>query len=146
MKRCQTGKYKLKNPSKYRGKKSDIVFRSSWEKKCFHYLDMNPNIIWWSSEELQIHYICPTDDQPHRYFPDLIFETKEKKIYVIEIKPHAQTTPPRKSSNKEKYLTEVLTFGKNQAKWNAANDFCESKGWNFRVWTEHHLKKLGLKL
>lgn len=145
-KKTQTGKYILKNPKKYRGKKDEIIFRSSWERKVFHYFDMNPNISWWSSEEIKINYICPTDGKSHRYFPDIIFETISGKIHVIEIKPFKETKEPKKSKNQERYMTEVLTYVKNQAKWEYANHFCEQKGWKFHIWTEIELKKLGLKI
>ena len=32
------GRYKAKNPSKYKGDPSNIIFRSSWELTCFKYL------------------------------------------------------------------------------------------------------------
>ena len=37
------------------------------------------------------------------------------------------------------YYTEVATWGVNQAKWKAAEEYCMDRGWEFRVITEDHL-------
>lgn len=145
-KKTQSGKYSLKNPKKYRGNKNEIFFRSSWERKVFHYLDHNPVVTWWASEEIIVPYICETDGKPHRYFPDILFETTSKKVYMIEIKPAKETKEPRKSKNKERFLSEVLTYVKNQSKWKHAESFCNKQGWEFHIWTENELRKLGLKI
>jgi hypothetical protein len=141
----QSGKYILINPKKYRGEKHDIVWRSSWERKVFKFLDMNSNILWWNSEGIVIPYVSPIDKKPHRYFVDVIFKTISEKIYLIEIKPFKETQEPR-AKNKARLLTETLTYIKNQTKWKAADEYCQKKGFEFKVWTEHDLKKLGIKL
>ena len=41
----------------------------------------------------------------------------------------------------KKYITEVVTYGVNQAKWKAAEEFCEKRGWKFKVLTEKDLFK-----
>ena len=146
MVKFQQGKYIPINPEKYVGNKKEICFRSSWERKAFKFMDMNPSIKKWNSEGSVVKYLCPTDNRYHRYFVDLTFQTTEDKIYMIEIKPLKETRPPRKSKNKERYLKETFTYMKNQAKWDAAQSLCESKGWIFKVWTEKELKALGLKL
>jgi DNA-directed RNA polymerase subunit RPC12/RpoP len=58
----------------------------------------------------------------------------------LEIKPKKQTVPPeqRKRVTKQ-YIQEVATWGVNQAKWKAAQDYCLDRGWNFRIITEDHL-------
>jgi len=63
-------KYKPKNPQKYVGNPNNIICRSLWERTFCKYLDENANIIRWSSEELQIPYISPVDNQVHMYYPD----------------------------------------------------------------------------
>jgi len=40
----------------------------------------------------------------------------------------------------------VRTWGINNAKWLAAVDYAEDRGWIFEVWTERTLKKLGMKI
>jgi len=32
-----------------------------------------------------------------------------------------------------------MTWGVNQAKWKAAKEYCEKKGWEFRILTEKEL-------
>ena len=72
---------------------------------------------------------------------------EDKKTYLIEIKPKNQTIPPKKRSRKtKKYINEMITYSKNQDKWEAASQFAEYKGWKFQVWTEETLKNLGIKI
>ena len=39
-------------------------------------------------------------------------------------------------------MNEVYTWGVNQAKWKAAQDFCDDRLWEFKIFTE---KELGIK-
>jgi aldehyde:ferredoxin oxidoreductase len=83
----------------------------------------------------------------HRYFVDLLIEMDNGDTFLIEIKPKQQTVPPKQPKRKTKrYIKEVMTYVKNQDKWEAANKFAEHKGWKFQVWTEDTLKNLGIKL
>ncbi len=62
---------------------------------------------------------------------------------IIEVKPHAQTKPPKVLSKpNRRYITEVQTWGINSAKWDAARRYCDSKNMDFVIITEH---ELGLK-
>lgn len=61
------------------------------------------------------------------------------KKYAVEIKPEAQTIPPKQRKQTKKYLTEMSTYMVNQAKWKAADEFCKTKGLEFIVLTEKHL-------
>jgi hypothetical protein len=132
-----------KNPSKYKGDVNNIWIRSSWEKVLLKWMDSNPNVIEYSSEELKIPYISPIDNRYHNYYPDMIAKIKSKgKIitYVIEVKPFNQTFEPkvRKKMTKQ-YIHEVYTWGINSAKFKAAKDFCKKNGWIFRILTEKDL-------
>lgn len=111
------------------------------------WLDMNSKVIWWSSEPFPVKYISPMDGRPHNYWPDfhICWETKtgKRKIVLVEVKPGNQTKPPPKQTRKtKKYLNKVATWGKNKAKWKAANMLCENKGWDFQIWTEKIIEKL----
>lgn len=137
-------KYTPINPNKYQGDPSDIVMRSSWETKFAIWCDTNPSVISWSSETTVIPYKCPTDNKWHRYFVDFKIQVKNKdgmlKTYVVEIKPYSQTFPPNQPQRKtKKYLTEVMTWGKNNAKWEAAKQYCRDRGYEFIILTEYHL-------
>jgi len=133
-----------KNPQKYIGDATNIIYRSGWEKRVMQYLDEHTNVLRWASEEIIIPYISPVDNRPHRYFPDFYVEAKSAdntiKKMLLEVKPKAQSVPPKAQARRTKrYLSEVMTYGVNQAKWNAAKDFCIDKGWEFKVITEAEL-------
>jgi len=134
------GFYNPKNPKKYIGNIKNIVFRSGLELKMMNYLDSHQDVLAWNSEEIAIPYISPVDNRKHRYFVDFFVRTKNKDGLIenklIEIKPSSQCKPPRNSKNKKRLLNEVATWGVNQAKWDAATRFCESKGWKFQIITE----------
>lgn len=138
------GLFKPINPKKYRGDPTNIVYRSGWEKQVMQWLDNNINVISWSSEEVVIPYISPIDGHPHRYFVDFYVEAKGRdgsvKKMLLEVKPAAQTKAPTTPKRKTKrYITEVMTYGVNQAKWQAAKEFCDLRGWEFKVITEAEL-------
>ena len=109
-----------------------------------NWLDKNPDILSWASEELIIPYKSPVDGQWHRYFPDFLVKMRTRdgklKTMLLEVKPKRQSQPPepRKRVTKQ-YIQEVTTWGVNQAKWKAANEFCLDRGWEFKVLTEEHL-------
>jgi len=141
------GKYKVKNIKKYEGDHTNIVYRSMWERTTFKWLDETPSVIGWSSEQIIVPYRCKTDGKIHRYFPDLFIRMKNGKLYLIEIKPDKQTQPPKQSRRKtKKYLREVMTYAKNQSKWEAAAAFAHKHDMEFQIWTEHTLKSMGIKI
>lgn len=139
------GKFKPKNPQKYKGNPTEIFYRSSWEFRYMMELDHNKDVISWSSEEIAIPYRSPLDGEIHRYFVDFFVERLNKngktEKFLIEIKPNYQTKEPEMTPRKRKktYLTEVMTYGINKAKWKAAESFCEYKGWKFQILTEIEL-------
>lgn len=137
-------RYEPKNPEKYVGNASNIICRSNWERKFCKYLDNNQNIIRWSSEELKIPYISTIDKKIHYYYPDFLFEAlknEEVHTFVIEIKPKKQTIKPTPKKNKRAYLNECITYETNICKWKAAETFCKSQGWSFKILTEENLFK-----
>ena len=135
------GKYSPKNPKKYKGDPTNIIYRSGWERRVMKWLDENPNVLEWSSEEIIIPYLSPIDNRRHRYFPDFYVVTKDKtgmrKTSIIEVKPHKETMEPeRKKRITKQYITEVTTWAVNQAKWKQANQYCLDRGWEFKLLTE----------
>lgn len=142
MTKFYSGKFKPKFPEKYKGDPSNIQYRSSWELNVMTYLDRNPSIVWWASEEFCIPYISPIDGRRHRYFPDFLLKTVNGDTILVEVKPYAQTKEPKSQKRMTKrYLNEVKTWGINQAKWKAAQEFCEDRKWKFTIWTEKELFK-----
>jgi hypothetical protein len=139
-----SGLFRPKNPQKYVGDPNNIVYRSSWECRVMDWLDRNKDIISWASEELIVPYISPVDNRVHRYFPDFLVKVRNKegqlKTLMIEVKPKKQTQPPMQQRRITKqYITEVTTWGVNQAKWKAAEEYCLDRGWQFKIMTEEHL-------
>ena len=137
------GKYTPKNPEKYKGNPDNIIWRSTWEVRVMKQLDENPNVLWWGSEELFIRYYSPIDNKIHRYFPDFVVKVKKKDdtvmTYLLEVKPEAQTKPPKQKKKTRRYLEESKTYIINQSKWKAATEFCKEHGWQFKILTEKDL-------
>lgn len=133
-------RYVPKHPEKYIGDASNIVIRSSWERKFAKWADTHPNVQKWFSEELVVHYVSPVDNKVHRYFPDFGMVLSNGKKYVVEIKPHYQCVKPVQGKRKTNtYINECATYAVNQAKWKAAEKFFKDKDIEFRVLTEHDL-------
>lgn len=137
------GKYTPKNPEKYVGDVSNIVYRSGWEKRAMIFFDNNPSILKWGSEEHQVPYVSPVDSRVHRYFPDFLVLLKNRdgqiRRVMVEVKPSAQCKAPTGSKKTKRFLTEVSTYLVNQAKWKAATEWCNSNGFEFMIITEREL-------
>lgn len=138
-----SGRFIPENPKKYNGDPSNIIWRSTWEFRVMKYLDQNPSVIWWSSEELPIKYYSPIDNKIHRYFPDFIVKLKRRDgtvmTYVLEVKPEHQTKQPTQKKKTKRYIEESMTYVINQSKWKAATEFCKDHGWEFKILTEKDL-------
>ena len=141
------GKYKPRNPQKYKGNPTNIIYRSSWERSFMKWVDLNESVEQWQSEEKCVWYYDPCTKKKRRYFPDFIIYYKDKKgvhkTEMIEIKPHRQVVGPNPHPKRrtKAWMNEVRTFITNRAKWDAACVYCEDRGWSFRIITE---KELGL--
>ena len=139
-----SGQFKPSNPQKYVGDYKNIIYRSSWEARLMSWLDKNPSIVSWASEEVIIPYVSPVDGKWHRYFPDFVVKLRDKngtlKTMMLEVKPKKQTKEPviQKRVTK-RYITEVTTWSVNQAKWKAATEYCLDRNWEFKLITEDHL-------
>jgi len=138
MKRWAQGKYTLKHPEKYVGKKTP-TYRSSWEFHFMKFCDENPAIGAWASEAIKIPYRSPITGKPTVYVPDFFIQYKDKKgahkVEVIEIKPSNQAMRESIGKNKQNQASYAI----NMAKWEAAGKYCKSKGIGFRVITEKEL-------
>ena len=133
------GKFRPQNYEKYKGDHRNIVYRSGWELKFMKYLDRQPEVLRWSSEEIIVPYRSPIDNRLHRYYPDFWVKTTKGES-LIEIKPKKQTKPPKLNpKHKRRYLKEVRVWGINEAKWKAAAEICENKGWKWQILTEDTL-------
>lgn len=137
------GKYQPSHPRKYKGNPSNIIYRSLWERKFMVYCDRNEAILEWGSEEVIIPYISPLDGKRHRYFPDFYIKVRQKdgsiKKILIEVKPKKYCSPPTSTRKTKRFVQEVRQWGVNQAKWEAAIEWCNDRGIEFKILTEDHL-------
>lgn len=143
MSRPKPRKWTPKHPEKYAGDIRNIISRSSWETKLLTWMDNNPNVIMYASEEFSIQYFSPVDNTNHRYFPDFLTKMKlrdgSEKTFLIEVKPAKERVPPKPGKNKKQFVTEMSTYLVNQAKWKAAEEFCLKQGITFLVLDEYDL-------
>jgi hypothetical protein len=150
-----SGRFKPQNPGKYKGDPTNIRWRSLWELKVMRRFDEHPDIVEWQSEEIAIPYLNPVKGKTSRYFPDFVIkkrigENKYQKI-MIEVKPKKQTMPPdpAKKHNtptgrvSRRFLNEAATYAINEAKWKAAQRYCQERGWIFTIMTETEINPLG---
>jgi hypothetical protein len=147
-----SGKYKPKNPQKYKGNVNAITYRSLKERRVMKFFDTNPQILEWASEEIVIPYYSRVDKKHRRYFPDFwvkFFSNKDNQPIemILEYKPKVQTQPPnnkrplKTSKQKKRFLMEQLTYANNQDKWEAAIEWCKERNLVFKVITEDTLKE-----
>lgn len=139
-----SGKYRVKNKDKYKGDSSNVVYRSLWEKHAFKWCDDNSDVKYWSSEEVVIPYLYEVDKKYHRYFMDLKIVFKSGRTVLVEIKPEKETKPPTGQRRTKRYISEGLTYVKNQNKWKAASEYAKDQGWEFQIWTEKELTAMGI--
>lgn len=135
----------LKHPEKYDGNIENIVYRSLWERNVIYWLDENPNVESWASEELYFFYDHPVTGKRARYFPDFYVKMFDGLQRVIEVKPKKETTAPVTPKRKTKhYINEVATWMMNQEKWRAAEFYCKKASLQFEIWTEETLDEMGI--
>jgi TnsA endonuclease N terminal len=109
------------------------------------FCDTTESVISWSSEEVIVPYLSPLDGKMHRYFVDFWIRIKtsdgSEQCLLIEIKPKAQTKKPiveGKTMTRSK-IQRVKDWIINSAKWEAAEAFCNSRGWKFKILTEKEI-------
>ena len=93
-----------------------------------------------------------------QYWPDFYLclraaddtDATNVKKYIIEIKPKYQTERPiapppgAKLKDQKAYVNAVKTYLQNMKKWEAAIEWCASHGFEFKVYTEVTLEKMGI--
>ena len=142
------GRFRPRNPDKYKGDPSNIWFRSSWERDVMNWLDRREDVISWMSEERCVWYRNPVTKKNARYFPDFIVKYERNGIVyeeMIEVKPRKHVTGPNPNPKRKtkSWMNEVRTYVINQAKWKAAETYCEDRGMSFRLLTEDNVPTWG---
>jgi len=149
------GRFRPKNPQKYKGDPTRVYYRSTWELKLMRKFDEHPDIIEWQSEEIAIPYMNPVKGKTSRYFPDFVIKKKvaedKYQVIMIEVKPKKQTAAPDLANKyktptgrvSRRFLNEAATYAINEAKWKAAQRYCNERGWIFTLMTETEIRPLG---
>lgn len=139
MSKYATGKYKIRNPSKYMGNHLP-TYRSSWEFTFCAFCDNNPAVIQWASEAITIPYRNPVTGKNTIYVPDflIVYVDANKKLHteLVEIKPMKEVTMETAKTLRDKYSVAI-----NMAKWAAADAWCRANNMRFRVVTEYDIFK-----
>jgi hypothetical protein len=137
MSRFAQGIYEVKNPAKYVGL-GKPRYRSSWEMAFMAFCDSNDNIIQWASESVRIPYRNPLTGKQTVYVPDFLVVYRDKNnrtnAELIEIKPSTQSSLTEARGRRDQAAVIV-----NQAKWQAASQWCQRAGVQFRVITERDM-------
>ena len=131
-----SGRYIVKNKTKYKGDFNNVIYRSLWERAVFGWCDNNPKIKYWSSEEVIIPYYYEVDKKYHKYFVDVKIIYEDKTL-LVEIKPERETVPPTGEKRTKKYIAEGLNYVKNMNKWEAADNYAKDRGWEFHIFTRN---------
>lgn len=136
-------------PEKYIGDVHNIISRSSWEFRFCRYCDQNEKIVKWSSEAVQVPYYNPLDKKDHIYNVD--FYAKIQNVddsfteWIIEVKPESQHQKPAQlvgNVTEQKlisYNRKMQIWITNQAKFKAAKEWADKRGWRFGIIDENFL-------
>lgn len=100
----------------------EMKYRSGYECEVYECLEALNRIKSYDVESFSLQY--QFQGTPHRYIPDLTIQLTDGSVEVWEIKPSNQTH-----------------LEKNQKKWEACNEYCKARDWEFKVITE---KGIGL--
>ncbi len=106
-------------PAKYKSRKilkGYALCRSPIELEIFKDLDFNSEVITFTPEPFDIPY--EYKGKVHKYIPDILINYNNGNQKLIEIKTIEDVVKPR-----------------NIAKYNAAKQFCNMKGFKFEIWT-----------
>lgn len=140
----KSGKYLKGNfedykPLKYFGKRP-IIYRSSWELRFMRTVELNSEVLRWSSENIKIPYTMRElvngrfVEKKHTYYPDFVVELKNGLRYLIEVKPMSQSP-----TNKKDIQRDPVMY-KNARKWKAALEWAKQNNYLFRIINETHLE------
>ena len=142
MARFASGKYTLKNPEKYSGRKTP-TYRSSWEFAFMRFCDEHPSVSQWASEAFKIPYRNPLTGKHTVYVPDFFIVYADRKgkqrVELIEVKPKNQTLKEKLGRSRHNQASWIV----NQAKWESARAWCKQKGILFRIVTEDDIFHTG---
>lgn len=139
MAKYANGKYQIKNPAKYIGKRTP-TYRSSWEFTFMSFCDNNPAVLNWASEAITIPYFNPVKGKQTIYVPDFLVvyvdANQKQHTELVEIKPSTEVTMESAKSYRDKLMVAI-----NMAKWAAADNWARANNMKFRILTEYDIFK-----
>jgi len=154
------GLFRPQHPEKYLGNKLPI-YKSRWEKRVFYAMDINPFIMKWGYECIEIYYHHPIFNNFTIYYPDVFCHVKNDRgkfeRLLIEIKPAKMCVLPKEPKypknrtvkSLERYQRSVKRYQcgcrdyvVNVAKWEAAQKWCLKHGVTWRILNEDNVKGL----
>jgi len=136
--------YKPKNVNKCKGKfykdhGNTILFKSKLELIFGRNCDLNPKIVEWSYETVIIPYWSTQENKQRNYYVDFFAKSLNTngqiETYLVEIKPMDHVRKGRRRHFEDDKEQIQLNYDK----WSAAEKFCKSMGWYFRIYTESEL-------
>jgi len=144
------GIYKPIHPEKCMNSKKggSIEYRSQLEFNYMYKVDRSKNVTSWGSEVVWVPYYNPVKKKICQYWVDLLVDHVTLGVIAIEIKPAKEikaimenkmpkATPKKKKST---LIYETKMFVINRAKWEAAKQYCNKRGWKFITISEKDLK------
>jgi len=146
--RVRQGYFVPKNPEKYKGDPTQIIYRSGWEFKFLKYCDENPLVIQYASEPIGIKYWNSIDRKESTYWIDCYMKTVDPKgntkEWLIEIKPNKYILPPKSPNTlTEKqtynYVRHAKAYIVNSEKFAAAKAYAKAHNMKFGIITENFL-------
>ena len=141
------GRFRPRNPSKYKGNVGEIFYRSSWELNFMKWCDQSDSVLLWQSEEKRVRYYDPVKKKNRTYYPDFLVKyiNRDGRVLteMVEVKPIRQVKGPNPNPKKKtkSWMNQVNTYITNQCKWKAAEEYCQEQGWEFRLLTEQNISK-----
>lgn len=146
--KVKQGYFTPRNPEKYKGDITKIIYRSSWELKFLSYCDENDRVVEYASEPIGIPYWNSILKKESTYWIDCYMVTRNQDEtttkWLIEIKPNKYLTPPEPPTRlTEKqtlaYARDAKTFIINDSKFKAARAYAAKNNMRFGIITENFL-------
>ena len=127
------GNKKTRPPKVRRGKYTSVKngkifqYRSGLEERVFNLLDDDKDVLAYDVEPFAVDYIF--QGTARKYTPDIFVVYVDGHKELWEVKPKTQTE-----------------YDQNKAKWDAAKEQCQFRGWSFQIYTEERIDKLAHKI
>lgn len=143
--RINQGFFRPKNPDKYIGDLSKIIYRSAWELKFLMFCDREERVLKYSIEMVTVPYYNPITKRVNNYtidfYMELLNEKGEVDKWLIEVKPKKfcfKPEPPKRKTERSlhTYKKNLETSFINRAKFTAARGFARDNDMQFGIVTE----------